>query len=301
MRIVIIGRAQWLFEAAQRLIAMGQTITSIITAKASEESRVRADDYAALAAACGAKFYRSIDASRKDILENVETTYPDLGLTMNFPGILKSEFISMFPWGVVNCHGSLLPKYRGNSPPNWGILNGDAEAGCTFHLVRAGELDNGPILLQKRMSLDDTTYISDIYDWFDQVIPEGFVEVAEGLKAGRSAPMEQDQSEVTESFPRRPEDAKINFEQSTREILRLIRASSRPFSGAYCFGDAGAKLTIWRASPSPLQHPTYAAPGQILGVDSDGAPRVKTSDGAMRIDEWTAEGDVSFNRRSRLR
>jgi methionyl-tRNA formyltransferase len=301
MRIVIIGRAQWLFEAAQRLIAMGETITSIITAKASEESRVSADDYAALAASSGAKFYRSIDASRKDILENVELAHPDLGLTMNFPGILKSEFISMFPWGIVNCHGSLLPKYRGNSPPNWGILNGDAEAGCTFHLVRAGELDNGPILLQKRIPLDGTTYVGDIYDWFDKVIPEGFVEVAERLKTGRSTPVEQDKFGVTESFPRRPEDGKIDFERSTQEILRLIRASSRPFSGAYCFGDTGAKLTIWRASPSPLHHPTYAVPGQILGVDTDGAPRVKTSDGAMRIDEWAAEGDVLFNRRSRLR
>jgi methionyl-tRNA formyltransferase len=128
------------------------------------------------------------------------------------------------------------------------------------------------------------------------------VEVVEGLKAGRSVPVEQDQFGVTESFPRRLEDGKINFEQSTREILRLIRASSRPFSGAYCFGDTGAKLTIWRASPSPLQHPTYAVPGQILGIDSDGPPRVKTGDGAIRIDEWTAEGDdISFNRRSRLR
>ena len=266
MKIVIVGRAGWLLSAAKLLVTAGETITAVITAKASDEATVGPEQYEALARSCQAHFFRSVNASREDILDAMAKTRPDLCLTMNFPGILMPEFVSIFPLGVVNCHGSLLPRYRGNSPPNWAILNGDTEIGCTFHLVSAGELDSGPILLQRRRPLHEKTYIAEIYRWFDEIIPTGFVEVVEGLRAGSIKATDQDESLATKSFPRRPVDGRIDFAKSTSEISRLVRASSRPFSGAYCFSDTDTKVTVWRASPLTLLRPTYAVSGQVLWV-----------------------------------
>lgn len=300
MKIVVIGRASWLLKAAELLVGSGETVAAVITAKPSGEAAVGPEDYERLARSWQASFFRSINASREDILCEIAGTRPDLCLTMNFPGLLLSEFVSLFPLGVVNCHGSLLPKYRGNSPPNWAILNGDTEAGCTFHLVKAGELDTGQVLLQKRRPLDDTTYIGDIYSWFDEIIPGGFVEVVEGLRCGSISAVDQDEGQATESFPRRPADGRIDFAKSTLEISRLVRACSRPFPGAYCFSDANTKVTVWRASPISLPGPTYAVPGQVLRLAGAGLPVIKTGDGAIGLDEWQAAGDVVLNRRARL-
>jgi methionyl-tRNA formyltransferase len=86
MSIVIIRRAGWLFRAAELLLDAGETIAAVITAKDSDEATVGPEEYQRLASSCHASFFRSVNASREDILDKLAKTRPDLCLTVNFPG-----------------------------------------------------------------------------------------------------------------------------------------------------------------------------------------------------------------------
>src|SRR5690606_37360041 len=65
------------------------------------------------------------------------------------------------PRGIVNCHGALLPKYRGLMPSFWTLANGEKEGGVSVHLVDA-KLDNGPILVQRRYRIHSRDTLEDI-------------------------------------------------------------------------------------------------------------------------------------------
>ena len=257
-------------------------------------------DFARFARESAAPFFRSVDASRADILAALAARSCDLALTMNFPAVLKESFTVRFPLGVVNCHGSLLPRYRGNACPNWAILAGDGETGITLHQVRPGELDNGSILMQRRFLLNDQLDIGDVYRWYEEAIPAAFAELVEALAAGAIAPIPQNEATATFSYPRRADDARLDLSRPAADCLRLIRASSRPFSGAFCTFEGKTRVTVWKASLAPRPGRIFAAAGQVLGVDDDSRPTIWTGDGAIRFDDYEPEAPVSIGRRSRF-
>ncbi|CAG0897390.1 unnamed protein product, partial [Darwinula stevensoni] len=83
----------------------------------------------------------------------------DVGVVVSFGHLIPESLIDVFPWGILNVHGSLLPKYRGAAPIPHTILNGDPITGVTIMAIRPHEFDVGDILLQEkcRVPEDATT------------------------------------------------------------------------------------------------------------------------------------------------
>jgi formyltetrahydrofolate-dependent phosphoribosylglycinamide formyltransferase len=86
------------------------------------------------------------------ILGILEETRPDLICLAGYMRILSPQFVDRWRGRILNIHPSLLPKYRGLSPQKRALEGGEAESGCTVHLVDEGT-DTGPIVLQKRVSI----------------------------------------------------------------------------------------------------------------------------------------------------
>jgi UDP-4-amino-4-deoxy-L-arabinose formyltransferase/UDP-glucuronic acid dehydrogenase (UDP-4-keto-hexauronic acid decarboxylating) len=300
MRICLIGRTGFLLEAGRRLQAQGHAIVAVITAKETPESTATAGDYEAFARACSVPFFRTADASRPDVLAALATAAPDLAVTMNYPGMLTEAFIRLFPRGVFNCHGSLLPLYRGNACPNWAVLNGDAETGLTIHRIDDERLDCGPILLQKRFSLAAGEDISDVYRWYERAVPEAFVEAVGGLAAGTLTPTPQDDARASYAFPRRPEDGRLDFAKTPAECVNLVRAATRPFPGAFCSLEGRTRVVVWRARVIDCQGLIHAAPGQVLAFDGLRSIDVAAGRGAIRFLDFGADGKLVLTRKSRF-
>ena len=91
-----------------------------------------------------------------------------------------------------------------------------------------------------------------------------------------------DPSKSLRCYPRRPEDGKIKWHQSTRDVHALIRASSHPFSGAFSFLETGEKIKIWRVDIIQDFAPFCAIPGQILYREDECAV-IACADGALKI------------------
>lgn len=84
--------------------------------------------------------------------EEIKSYNPDVLITASFGQILKQNILDLAPYGVINVHTSLLPKYRGSSPINWAIIKGEKITGVTIMKTDIG-LDTGDMILSKPLDI----------------------------------------------------------------------------------------------------------------------------------------------------
>lgn len=214
-------------------------------------------------------------------------THSDIAISVNWPTLIKEPLLSTFKHGILNAHAGDLPRYRGNAVANWAILNGESQIGLTIHRMVA-ELDAGPIYLKSYFPLSDQLYIGDVYAWIERETPELFARTLDSLQSESISPQDQMNTGIIplRVFPRKPEDSRIDWSQSSDQIHRLIRASSRPFSGAYAMTENSEPVTIWRAECFTPPNEFLAIPGQVCFAERDD-PVIACGSGMIRLTEVT--------------
>lgn len=300
MNLAIIGRTEMLYDTAEVLNKNGHKIKVVITAKEAPEYKKTAKDFKKLALKLGAKYlYTSAINNRKNI-DFIEKSGPlDIGVSSNYVNIISSKVINLFSYGILNAHMGDLPNYRGNACPNWAIINGEKEITISIHLIEGEKLDCGRVIVQAKLPISEDTYIGDIYRWAQDAVPRLFLKAASLLKDNPNYTLKYaDENSVNalRCYPRRPEDSRIYWNLSAEEIHRLIRASSRPFSGAYCFLD-GRKMIVWKADKYFDNEKYLAIPGQICAIEKDYFV-VITGNGKLKITRWQcSEKIISIRQR----
>ena len=287
MRIAILGRTRWLLDTAAALVAAGHRLVIVATAEAAPEYGVDPDDFAALAVSQGAPFYRSPDANDPDFVSSLQASGADVAVSINWPMILGREVCEALPHGILNAHAGDLPRYRGNACPNWAIINGETQIGLCAHRMEPGIVDSGPIFARRFLHISEDTYIADVYAWMNYAVPELLLEAVSRMSDGDFVPEPQEGSRVRplRCYPRRPEDGRIDWSHDATSINRLVRASSRPFRGAYTWLEGKTSVTIWRARLGEHHHDVLAVPGQIMGRGANGGILIACGTGTIEIEE----------------
>ncbi|EEF82105.1 methionyl-tRNA formyltransferase [Borreliella valaisiana] len=157
-----------------------------------------------------------------NILNLIRALNPDLMLVFSYGKIFKKEFLDIFPKGCINVHPSLLPKYRGVSPIQSAILNGDSVSGITIQSM-ALEMDSGNILVQKNFKIRsyDTSY--DISKLVSNLSPSLVLEALKKISKGFLG-IPQKSSEATFCSFFKKETGFIDFNLSAFEIKNRINA-----------------------------------------------------------------------------
>jgi len=291
-RVGFIGRTKSLYEAIKLFSELdGFEVSFIWTCKDESYYEFKSDNFEDLAKDLGVKFYYS---SR--ISEFERFVEADVVVSINFVNIIPESFIGKFRLGVINAHAGDLPRYRGNACLNWAILNDENEIVLSFHQMDKG-LDSGDVIRQETYKLEPDTYIGEVYDWLYQIIPKGFVESVQMLLSGNT--VERQNGRPLRAFPRKPEDSRIFFSNDLDQVYRLIRASSKPFSGAYAFlNNTDAKVTIFKAEPYLLDYDFLAVDGQLMEKnDIDKSFVVAVNNQALRITDYSIDSkslDASY-------
>lgn len=294
MKLAVLGRTHILLSAAERLRAAGHEIRLVATCREEEDYEATAADFEDFAGRCGADFFFDSAINSQKRIEQLRAANCGAAVSMNWLTIVGAEACNSFPLGILNVHAGDLPRFRGNACPNWAILMGETHVGLCVHIMEPDKLDSGPILLRDRLPIDDSTYIGDVYKWLEVRIPDLLVEAVEGLQQATLVPevQPQDSALALRCYPRRPEDGKIYWHSSAESVWRLIRASSRPFAGAFTTLDGGPRLTIWRAHPFDHPGAFAAVPGQVMFRNGDN-PVIACGDGAVCITEASLEAHSS--------
>lgn len=160
------------------------------------------------------------------------TPYP-LGIIAQYGLIIPKKIIDSFPRGMINVHGSLLPKYRGASPIQAALINGDTATGVTIMLMDE-KMDHGPILSQKEIPIDP----NDTYTTLaSKMAAEGLIlllsTLPEWLNGKLKAPQPQDESQATFTKLLTKEDGLIDFNKTNEEICNQYRGLT-PWPGVWC-------------------------------------------------------------------
>lgn len=118
--------------------------------------------------------------------------------------------------GIVNCHGALLPKYRGLMPSFWTLANNETEGGVSVHLVNE-KIDDGPIIVQKRYRIYAHDSLEDVMARSKDLAAEAIIECVRLVEAGDPPLMPNEESESTD------------FTMPTREDVKRFRAAGHRF------------------------------------------------------------------------
>ena len=288
MKIAIIGRTEILFETACLLHAAGHAIVCIITAKEASEYTRNAENFRQLAEQWGIPYACSSKiAEYRDLLA---ASGADIGISLNYSGIISRSVIELFPLGILNAHGGDLPRYRGNACQAWAIINGEERIGLCVHRMIADELDSGDIVAREYFEINLRTKVTEVYRWMGERIPMLFSQALARLTDDPSYVLEsqsKDAHDALRCYPRRPEDGRIDWRKSNTEILRLINACNKPYAGAFCELE-GKKVIIWVADVAP-EECFLAVPGQIAKITTAHID-IATGSGMLRVTEAELDG-----------
>src|SRR3989344_8706919 len=164
-------------------------------------------------------------------IEHIVTLQPNLGIIAAYGKIIPKELIDIFPHGLLNIHPSILPKYRGPSPIQTTILNGDAETGVTIIQIDE-QLDHGPIVAQRGYVIPtDITYPA-LHNALAELGAQLLIETLPKWMVGEITPTSQDDAKATYTKLLKKEDGEIDWSKSAEEIERMVRAYN-PWPGSY--------------------------------------------------------------------
>ena len=218
----------------------------------------------------------------------VERVRPDIVFSFYFRSMLPMGLIGLAPRGAFNMHGSLLPRYRGRAPTNWAVLHGESETGATLHEMVA-KADAGRIVDQQAVPIlpDDTA--RQVFDKVTVAAEQVLWRSLPALIAGDIRWKPNDIAAGSYFGGRRPEDGRIDWSASSRDVYNLIRAVAPPYPGAFT-EVAGKRLIVTKArtrqaidaSDTKLPPGMHVIDGEIVGVCGDG--------GRIAIHELLADG-----------
>lgn len=219
----------------------------------------------------------------EDFYNSVRELKPDILVFFAFGKIFKPAFLDIFPSGGVNIHPSLLPIYRGPSPINAAILNGDKVSGISIQRA-AAKMDSGNILLQEIFKLAENETTGSLTDRVALMAAPLISKVVQEIDNETITEYVQDEDAVTFCKLIKKEDGIIDWHKGSNEILNSIRAYSPWPLAQTMFNDK--TLNILEAELSEielLETDMEAEPGKVLVYTKSDGYLVKTGDGAINI------------------
>ncbi|MFA5188342.1 MAG: methionyl-tRNA formyltransferase [Patescibacteria group bacterium] len=164
-------------------------------------------------------------------IQKVKALEPDLIIIAAYGLILPKEILDMPKYKVINVHASLLPKYRGASPIQAAILNGDKETGVTIMLVNE-KMDEGDILTQEKVKIMPEETSESLHAKLSVLGTKLLMETLPKWLDKEIRPQKQDDSQATYCKLISKEDGQINWQKSALEIERQVRALN-PWPGTW--------------------------------------------------------------------
>ena len=191
---------------------------------------------------------------------------PDVIVTCAFGQILKQNVLDYCKHGVINVHASLLPKYRGSSPIQWAIINGERQTGVTIMQTDAG-LDTGDIILQAPAKINDGETAGELFTRLSVLGAEALLKVLDQIEKGIAKNTPQNNLEAT-IFPMlAKEDGRIHWTQHAVVIANLVHGLN-PWPVAF-FMSGDVVVRVHRATAFTLEEMEKKYPFIKVNTDSN--------------------------------
>lgn len=286
MRAVVLAYHDVGCACLETLLEAGDDVVAVFTHRDDPGERVWFRSVAELAARHGIPVHVPDKINRPEHAQAIRELRPDILFSFYYRRLVDDAILAIPPLGAMNLHGSLLPRYRGRSPVNWVLVEGERETGVSLHyMVR--KPDAGDLVAQRRIVIEPRETARTLFTKVTLEAAELLRETLPAIRAGTNARIPQELSAGSYRGGRRPEDGRIDWRWPATRIDALVRAVTHPFPGAFT-GLGGRRLDIWEAEPA-----LGAAQGaEVAGACSaDDPAMIQTGDGRLLLRRCALEGE----------
>jgi len=223
-----------------------------------------------------------IDSFKEEAAQRLGDSKPDLLVVISFGLIIPQWFLDMPAIGAINLHPSLLPRYRGPSPLQWVIWNGEKETGITV-IKMSDRMDAGDILFQESTQIGPVEDAAALSMRLSLRASEILPDVVDHLSAyGMAEGLPQEESSATYTPLITKEMGRIDWDGRADEIVRQVRALVL-WPTAYTFLEE-RMLKVFHVKEGPAGASHAAAPGSVLAAGPEGI-EVAAGDGSVILVE----------------
>lgn len=292
MRVLFLGTPDFAIPSLRAIYQSSHQIVGVITQPDKEgKRRVMTPPAVKVEAEKLSLPVYQFNSLRKEGVPLLRSLAPDVMVTAAFGQILSQEILDIPRYGVFNVHGSLLPKYRGASPIQSCLLEGEVETGVTI-MRTAYRVDSGDIILKKTLSIEPDDTAGTLFDKIAVLGAEGISEALDLLERGEITftPQEEDQATFCKMIAK--SDAEITKDTPVEKARNMIRAYN-PWPVAYLtIGEERLRVFFAERAPVKGEAGTFSQEGGELFLN--------LSDGALRLITVQAEGKKQMSGRDYL-
>lgn len=267
--IVFLGTPEFALPSLEELIRNGFSISLVVTAPDRPKGRglrFTPPPVKVLAVSSGLKVFQPESLKDEKVISEILSCNPDVLVVVAYGRLLPAKLFRSVPFGALNVHPSLLPKYRGPAPIQRAILAGEEITGVTIMLIDEG-LDSGPILSAKPVEIEPFETAGELLEKLAREGAKLLVDALPKWLSGSIDPTFQDNDMASFAPALRKDEALINWRKDGRSIINLCRAFD-PIPGAYT-SFQGKRIKCFGARRPSVNFPP-SRPGEVMGVGEEG-------------------------------
>lgn len=280
MKIIFMGTPEFSVGTLAALVEAGHEVVLAVTQPDKPKGRGKEMQYTPVkeyAVEHGIPVYQPERIRKPECVEELRKYHADVCVVVAFGQILPKTILEMTPYGCINVHASLLPKYRGAAPIQWAIIHGEKVSGVTTMQMDEG-LDTGDMLEKVQIPLSDTITGGELHDLLAEAGAKLCVQTISKLGTGELQPEKQGETPTAYARMLDKKLGEIQWDQSAESIERLIRGLN-PWPSAYTSWKEKT-MKIWEADVVDRQ--TDAAPGTVVEVTKQ-TFSVQTGEGLLKV------------------
>ena len=300
MKIIYMGTPDFAVKPLQAISEAGHEIQAVFTQPDRQKGRGKKLSFsdvkqAAIDMGLEDKIYQPEKLRDEEYVEIIRRLEPDMIVVAAYGQILPVQILEIPKYGCVNIHASLLPKYRGASPIETAILNGDKTTGVTIMYMAKG-LDTGDMISKGELPIEGNDTTLSLTDKLSVLGAELIVKATQDIGNGTADRVQQKDEESSTCGKFTKDMGRLDFSKPAEELERLIRALI-PWPYAFTAME-GKSLKILGAEvlteedAAGLEEAAgigKGTPGSVINVTKKNFI-VRCSDGALKITKLQPEG-----------
>ncbi len=298
MRIIFMGTPDFSVGTLEALVGAGHDVCLAVTQPDKPRGRGKEMQFSPVKEAAlrlGIPVYQPKRIRNPECAEELRKYGADVMVVIAFGQILPKSILEMTPYGCINVHASLLPKYRGAAPIQWAVIEGEKVTGVTMMQMDEG-LDTGDMIMKQEVPIAEDETGESLHDKLSEAGAKLCVETLKALEDKTAHFEKQGESPTAYAKMLTKEMGNIDWSDPAVRIERLIRGLNS-WPSAYTHWK-GKVMKIWRAKAEPADtepakaepaEAGTAVPGTVLCVGKDDFT-VQTGDGILRILEVQIPG-----------
>ncbi len=284
MKVIFFGTPDYAVPVLQALIDSHHEVVAVVSQPDKAKGRsnkIVPTPVKALAMQYGVPVFQYTKI-RKDDVSDMLSIDADVIVTCAYGQIIGSNVLFAKHFGVINLHGSLLPKYRGSSPIQWALINNEKETGVTVLKSDVG-MDDGEVMMKRCIPIADDDNAITLFEKLSRLSADTVVEALDTLENGRAVFEKQDEAQATSCKMLNAEMGNLDFAQTTASLVGLIKGLAA-WPNAHMTID-GVYFKLYNAREYNGAYDTSARPGQVLIANNKEGLVIRTGDGAIEITE----------------